>query len=284
MKGVWGRSKRQGARATCHRSPGLRYPADHADIGLQDADGRSLGIDPELLGRSEIGAQTDHDPGKLRRLEQGFRRPYRIFQPQQIERLPARRGCLDVRQGVRIVAVGDKRHLRADDLSRRFDDIEVELVNLDCGDLGGQRLLDTRRDLGRVVVAIEAGHHRHAGPLRTSQQGGERAPGGLARNIPKRHVDRGQGVEIGARSGRTRPGEAGLRRSGAPFAPPICPGRAARWRRVWSRRGSAAGPAEGTGTRHIRPARTGPSLCTGPGTARRPASRRRPSIWEAAGR
>ena len=108
-----------------------------------------------------------------------------------------------------IVAVGDEGHLRADDLARRFDDSEVELVNLDRGDLRGQRLPDTRRDLVRVVVAIEAGHHRHAAPLCTAQQVGERTTRCLAGDIPKRHVDRGQGIEIGpgaAERGQAKPG------------------------------------------------------------------------------
>jgi hypothetical protein len=130
-------------------------------------------------------------------------------QPQQIERLPAREVALNVGQGVGIVAVGDKRHLRADELSRRFDDIEGELVNLDRGDPGVQRLLDTHRDLVRLVVAIEAGHHRHTGPLRPSEQGGERVTCGLARNIPERHIDCGQCIEIGAGAaerGQAKPG------------------------------------------------------------------------------
>ena len=70
-------------------------------------------------------------------------------------------------------------------------------MDLDRGDLGGQRLGDARRDLGRVVVAVEARHHRHARPLGAAQQVGERAAGGLAGDVPKRHVDRGQGIEVG---------------------------------------------------------------------------------------
>ena len=114
-----------------------------------------------------------------------------------------------------VVAVGDERHLRADDLPCRFDDVEVELVDLDRGDLGVQRLGDARRDLGRVVVAVEARHHRHAASAArrpASRRASGRQP---CRQFPKRHVDGGQGIEIGSRSGRTTRGEAALRHSGA---------------------------------------------------------------------
>ena len=49
-------------------------------------------------------------PRQRRLVEQGFRRPDRIFQPQEVERLPARQAALNVRQGMGVVAVGDERH------------------------------------------------------------------------------------------------------------------------------------------------------------------------------
>ena len=61
---VWieaARSFRQALRSDPHLGMADVGLAD-AYIGLQDADGRSLGIDSELLGRSEIGAHADHDP------------------------------------------------------------------------------------------------------------------------------------------------------------------------------------------------------------------------------
>ena len=73
-------------------------------------------------------------------------------------------------------------------------------------DLGGQCVGDARRDLARVVVAVEARHHRHARPQGAAQQVGERLAGGLAGDVPQRHVDRGQGIEIGP--GATERGEA----------------------------------------------------------------------------